>query len=327
MIDGNQNLKNVLVTGATGFVGRYVVRELLSRGLTPVCLVRSYDKLIEQHEGVNPDRIVAVTGSLHDQDALAQAAAISQGAIHLVGIIIERPLRRRTFDSVHCRGTERVIKAVKSANITRYVHMSALGSRHDAASAYHRTKWAGEELVRASGLDWTILRPSLIHGLEGDFMRLMKRLICGLVPPVVPQFGTGEAKIQPVSVEDVAFCCVEALFREGAAGGTFDLGGPKVYSWNELYQTCRRLMPGALRHKPIVSLPVSLAKWIATLTGPPTAMVELLVPSIGMFRFDTGQVLMSQEDNTCDHTKAESVFDRKMADFEEGLVRYAGFIV
>lgn len=319
-------IRSVMITGATGFVGRSIVRQLLARDLTPVCLVRSPQRLFAQHPDVPSGRLVPVVGRLSDRSALQHAADLSQAAIHLVGIIIQRRLRRKTFHRIHVQGTERVLDAVQRGGIRRFVHMSALGTRPDAVSSYHRTKWEAEQRVRQSRLDWTIFRPSIIHGPDGEFMRLVKRLICGLAPPVVPYFGTGRAKVQPVSVRDVAYCFVESLSRPETIGQAYPLGGPKAYSWIELYNTCRAQMPRARLWKPMVSQPAPIAKLVATVTGPPMALAELVFPSIGLFRFDAGQVDMSQEDSVCDHTLAEKAFDITMRSFEEELAEYADLI-
>lgn len=316
-------LQNVMVTGATGFVGRHVVRELLARGLTPVCIVRDREKLLGQHPEIHADRIVPITGTLRNQSALQEAADLSQAVIHLVGIIIERKLRGQTFEAVHVRGTEAVLEATLSAGITRYVHMSALGSSPDGVSEYQRTKARAEQLVVDSGLGWTIFRPSLIHGADGEFMQLMKAFMCDLFPPVAPYFGPGTAKVQPVHVKDVAYCFAEALFRDDTIHQVYPLGGPRKYSWVGMYNACRAQMHCARRWKPIVSLPVPLAKVAAVLNGPPAAIGERIFPSTAKFRFDTGQVDMAQQDNVCDHTIAEKAFDTKMRDFEEELAVYA----
>lgn len=316
-------IDNVLVTGATGFVGRNIVRELLLRGYRPVCLVRDDRKLREQHPGVDPDRMTPIIGSLRDQKSLQHAADLSQAVIHLVGIIIERRLQRRTFQRIHVRGTMNVVNAAKRAGIRRFVHMSALGTRPDAVAEYHQTKWIAEQYVRDSGLDWTIFRPSLIHGPDGEFMRLMKRFNCKLLPPVIPYFGTGDAKLQPVYVKDVAKCFVAALGNIDAIGQVLPLGGPRVYSWKQFYNACRAILPGSRRWKPMVSQPVGVAKLLAAVTGPPMALAELAFPSIGMLRFDKGQVQMSQEDSICDHTIVEKAMGLTMHDFEEELSIYA----
>lgn len=316
-------LQNVMVTGATGFVGRYVVRELLARGLTPVCVVRDREKLLSQHPGIHADRIVPITGTLRNQSALQEAADLSQAVIHLVGIIIERKLRGQTFEAVHIRGTESVLEAALSAGIDRYIHMSALGSSPDGVSEYQRTKARAEQLVVDSGLAWTIFRPSLIHGADGEFMQLMKAFMCDLFPPVAPYFGPGTAKVQPVHVKDVAYCFAEALFRDETIHEVYPLGGPKKYSCVSMYNACRAQMHRARRWKPILSLPVPVAKAVAVLNGPPSAVGEMILPFTAKFRFDAGQVAMAQEDNICDHTIAEKAFDTKMRDFEEELAVYA----
>jgi len=319
-------ITHVLVTGATGFVGRAVVHELLRRGVTPVCLVRSADRLRRQHREVDPERLHPIVGSLGDRKALQHAADVSQAAIHLVGIIIERHLRGQSFHRIHVRGTQRVVEAVRGAGIRRYVHMSAMGTRPDAVAMYHKTKWQAEQCVRGSGLDWTIFRPSLIHGANGEFMQLMKRFMTAMVPPAIPYFGSGHAKLQPVSVNDVAFCMTEALFRPETIGVTVPLGGPKAYTWIELYETCRCLIPGAKAWKPLVSQPVPVAKTIATLSAPLMAIAEIPFSSLRLLRFDRGQVTMSQEDSTCDHTIAEKMFHIQMRSFEKELAIYASEI-
>lgn len=316
-------IENVMVTGATGFVGYQVVRELLTRGFKPVCLVRSAEKLYDQHPEVSAERLIPIVGDLQDHYALQEAADLSQAAIHLVGIIIERKLQGQSFEKIHVRGTQNVIAAVRQANIQRYIHMSALGSRADAVSKYHQTKWEAEEYVRSCGLNWTIFRPNLIHGARGEFMQLMKAFTCGLVPPVIPYFGSGKSKIQPVSVKDVSLCIVETLLRDETIGQTYELGGPRTYSWVEFYNACRALMPKARRWKRLTSLPVPVAKLVAAVSAPPMAMAEMMIPSIGMFRFDAGQVQMACEDSVCDHTVVEKTFNIKMRDFEDELSFYA----
>ena len=322
-MEDKPEITSVFVTGATGFVGRAVVRELLARGITPVCLVRSPKKLRSQHREVNAERLVPVPGDLFDAKALHSALELSQAAIHLVGIIIARPLRGQTFQRIHVKGTRNVLDAISKHPIRRYLHMSALGTRPDAVSKYHQTKWEAEEYVRKSGLDWTIFRPCIIHGPEGEFMRLMKRFMCGLMPPVIPYFGSGSAKLQPVSVKDVAYCVVESLSKPESIGQVIPLGGPRPCTWIELYETCRALIPCAKKWKPLVSQPVPLAKAIAIASTPLMALAEMFVKSAGLFRFDVGQVQMSQEDSTCDPTIAERMFGIKMRDFEQELAIYA----
>ena len=322
-------LTRVLVTGATGFVGRAIVRELVARGHFPVCLVRDRDKFKSQNPDLMTSRYDLVAGDLFDADALAQAATGAEAAIHLVGIIFEHPLRGQTFQRIHVEGTRRVVDACKAAGIRRYVHMSALGARPNAVSEYHQTKWAAENYVRGSGLDWTIFRPSVIHGPEGEFIGMMKTFVCkwtvpvfGFLPapfPVIPYFGRGENRLQPVDVRDVASCFVSALSVRQTIGEAYELGGPEAITWKELYRICRETIPCAKHRKPIVGLPVWKAKMMAA-----TVMKLPLLPAT--LRFNKDQVEMSQEDSVCDTKPVQEMFGIRLRDFRRELANYAAMI-
>jgi NADH dehydrogenase len=319
----------VLVTGATGFVGGRVVRELVARGHVAVCLVRDISKFNGRLRDVPAGRVEGVAGDLFDDAALARAATGASAAIHLVGIIQERRWRGQTFQRIHVEGTRRVVDACRTAGIRRFCHMSALGTRLHAVSEYHKTKWAAECLVRESGLDWTIFRPSLIHGPDGEFMRMMRTFVCdvtvpafGFLPvpfPVIPYFGTGEARIQPVDVRDVAHCFVAALSKPETIGQAFELCGPEPITWKELYRACQERIPRAKKWKPLVGQPVWLAKLMAA-----TLMRLPILPFV--LRFNVGQVQMSQEDSVCDPAPVEQTFNIRMRDFRRELADYAPLI-
>jgi len=197
--------------------------------------------------------------------------------------------------------------------------MSALGARAGAVSTYHRSKFAAEEAVRASGLDYTMFQPSLVHGPDGEFMELLKRFACSLIPPVMPYFGSGESRVQPVSVRDVAYCFVDALQRNETIGKTYPLVGPTAYTWKELYEAAKRIMPAARRWKPLVSQPVPVAKLLAR-----TIMKTPFVPS--KLKFNVDQVQMSQEDSVASTDEVESTFGITLRDFEDDVTRYAELI-
>ncbi len=316
----------VLVTGGTGFVGRSVVRELVARGYTAACVVRDAGRFRSQVSDLPDDRVHAVGGDLFGDGVLEQAAEGVAAVVHLVGIIQERPLRGQTFERVHVEGTERVLAACKAAGVGRIMHMSALGARLHAPSEYHRTKWTAESRVRESGLDWTIFRPSIIHGYDGEFMQMMRAFVCdmtvksfGFLPapfPVIPYFGTGQYRLQPVSVRDVAHCFVASLSKPETIGQSYGLGGPEMITWKELYRICRDTIPGAKRWKPIVGQPVWAAKLMAR------TLMKLPVLPFSM-RFNVGQVDMSQEDSVCDVEPVEKAFGIKLRDFRRELNEYA----
>ncbi len=311
--------ERVLVTGATGFVGRAVVRELVTKGHVAVCLVRDGEKFKAQTVVLDPNRVESVVGDLSAIETLNDAASSAEAAIHLVGIIAERPLRRQTFGRIHVDGTRAVVDACERNGIRRYVHMSALGARPGAVSRYHQTKWAGERIVQESDLDWTIFRPSVIHGPDAEFMELMRKLECDLLPPVVPYFGDGQHHLQPVSVRDVAHCFVAALSQPSTIGQAFELGGPEAITWKELYRICREKLPQARMWKPVIGQPAPLAKFLAR-----TVMRLPILPR--SMRFNVDQVQMSQEESVCETQPAEKAFGIKMRDFRKEFGQYAGQI-
>lgn len=322
-------LGRVVVTGATGFVGRYVVRELVAKGHQPVCIVRDVDRLAAQTRDLGAGRVQSVVGGLSNERTVTAAMEGADAVIHLVGIIFEKPLAGQTFHRVHVEGTRRIIEAAKNAGVKRVVHMSALGARSNAPSEYHRTKAMAEGIVRESGLDWTIFRPSIIHGHDGEFMRMMRVFVCdamvsslGFIPtpfPVIPYFGDGMNRLQPVSVKDVAQCFVASLSKPETIGRAFDLGGPEAVTWKELYRICRETIPGAKKWKPVVGQPVWAARLLAS-----TVMKLPILPA--MLRFNSGQVDMSQEDSVCDTAPVEQAFGIRLRDFRRELADYAALI-
>lgn len=322
-------LTRVMVTGATGFVGRAVVRELVARGHKPICLVRDRAQFESQVATLPTDRREVFVGDLFNDDSLARSVEGAEACIHLVGIIREAPLCGQTFERIHVEGTQRVVAACKAAGVKRIVHMSALGARSGAVSNYHKTKWLAEGIVRDSGIDWTIFRPSLIHGPDGEFMRMIKKFVCqawipmfGFLPtpfPVIPYFGDGNARLQPVSVKDVAACFVAALSKPETIRQTFELGGPEALTWKEFYRINQELIPGAKQWKRLAGMPVGLAKVLGA-----TLMKMPLLPTD--MRFDVGQVQMSQEDSVCDTARVEKSFGIRMRDFRDELTAYANLI-
>jgi NADH dehydrogenase len=163
------------------------------------------------------------------------------------------------------------------------------------------------------------LRPSLIHGPEGEFIQMMKFFSTSKVrQPVMPYFGRGTALIQPVSVRDVATVFVKALGQPETVGQVHELGGPERFTWKELYDVCARAFTGRTRIK--VPVPVLAAK-LAAITVMPQ-LPRLLVP----YRFNVAQVQMSQEDSICNHAVIETAFHIKLRDFREELGQYADLV-
>jgi NADH dehydrogenase len=213
-------------------------------------------------------------------------------------------------------GTQAVLDAARRTGVRRFIHMSALGTRPDAPSRYHQTKFQAEQAVRQSGLDWTIFRPSLIHGPTGEFMQMELAWVAGRAPPFLfmPYFGPGlfgrgaETEIQPVLVEDVARAFVDALDRPQTIGQVYPLGGSERITWASMHRTVARAVRGRAR----LVLPIP-AWWALLLTR--------LVPA-PLLPFNRDQVVMSQQPNTCDMTPFIRDFGFKPEGFSAALARY-----
>jgi NADH dehydrogenase len=201
-------------------------------------------------------RIEFAAASVLEPESLIAAFQGCDAVIHLVGIIAE--IGNQTFEAIHTRGTANALAAAKATGIRRFVQMSALGSRPNAVSRYHQSKWAAEELVRQSGLEWTIFRPSLIYGPGDGFLNLFARI--ARFSPIVPIMGPGDALLQPIHVEDVARCFTGALGNRSSIETTFDVCGPDRYCLREVVGM---VLQATGRHRWKLSIPWPAARILA----------------------------------------------------------------
>jgi len=291
---------NVFVTGSTGFVGNEVVRQLLIAGHSVHCLVRpgSEGKLRYKKD------VIPHAGDIGDVDSLKIGMQGCEAAIHLVGIIREYPGKGITFARLHTEGTKNALAAATASGVKRFLQMSANGTRANAKTGYHRTKWQAEETVRASKLDWTIFRPSLIYGNGGEFIAMLSDLVRKL--PVVPVIGDGKYRMQPVAVEQVALSFARALSRPETIGETYHLGGKNSYSYDEIID----IFGQALGKQSVSKLhhPLLLMK--------PAIMILQNIPK---FPIASDQLEMLLEGNVCDPTAWAESFDIEPEDFADGL--------
>jgi NADH dehydrogenase len=299
----------VLVTGGTGFAGREILRELhraaheiyfLSRrGHSAACYA-----IEEEFSGQ------LCSGDILDLKSLPEACAGMDAIIHLVGIISE--VGRQTFENVHTLGTQNIVKAAQKTGVRRFIHMSALGTRPNAVSRYHKSKWAAEEIVRNSGLDWTIFRPSIIYGPGDGFVNLFAKIIRR--SPIVPIIGKGQTKFQPVAVESVASAFVKALNEPRAIGQTYDLCGLETFILNEIVDE----ISTALKRKRLkVHVPFALARRQAALLEFIFGKLLHQPPPL-----NRDQLLMLRENNVGNGKPAAELFGLKPGWFREGIASY-----
>ncbi len=293
----------ILVTGGTGFVGSHLIRRMRKDDLAVRALVRHPHKA-----GALRDLgVKVVSGDISDPDSLAKAAAGVQRIVHLVGIIQEAP--GATFRSVHVDGTRNVLEASKKAGVRHFFYQSALGTRAGAASEYHRTKWEAEELVRASGLPYTILRPSLIYGPGDQFTLRLAEII--RLSPVIPVIGSGKSKVQPIYIDNVVDCIVKAVTSDAFANEIYEIGGPEQLTYEEV---TRQIAEAMGVRRPLVRMPMLFLKPLAM-------MLEALLPKPPL---TTEQLVMLQEDNVCPLRDICEACGSMPIPFREGLRKFIG---
>ncbi len=228
-------MKNILVLGGTGFVGRAVCEKLVERNGGAGGRIIVPTRRIQHGQRVRSlPTLDLVEASVHDDAQLARLVAQSDAVINLVAILHGS---RADFGRVHVELPHRLVQACQAAGVRRVVHVSALGVSLDGPSNYLRSKAEGEAVLMGSGLDVTLLRPSVIFGTEDRFLNLFAKLQA--VAPVMPLAGS-DARFQPVWVEDVASAVVRCLDRPETIGKIYECAGPTPYTLSELVRLAGR---------------------------------------------------------------------------------------
>jgi uncharacterized protein YbjT (DUF2867 family) len=220
----------ITIFGGTGFIGRHLVRQLAERGARLRVIARHPSRGLHLQPMGGVGQIVVERADLKSEEGLGPALAGASAVVNLIGILHES--RRASFDEVQGELPGRIARAAKAAGATRMVQISAIGADPGSTSAYARSKAKGEAQARAAMPGATVLRPSIVVGPEDGFFNRfasMARLM-----PALPLIGGGKTRFQPVYVGDVAAATVAALTRDDTVGRTYELGGPKVYTFEEL---------------------------------------------------------------------------------------------
>ncbi|MCC6950367.1 MAG: NAD(P)H-binding protein [Phycisphaerales bacterium] len=325
--------RTVALAGATGFVGRAVVRELLSRGWAVRVLVRDRAKAARELPKAG---VTVIVGDVLDQPSVDSLMTGADSCVNLVGILRESRGDgvASTFERAHIRATRMLVHRCEALGVPRFVQVSALGVKDDGVSEYQRSKWNAEQAVRKSSLRWTVLRPGLIHGKDSEFIRLAKGWVSGQAAPwlFMPYFAREvedkrvplgpvelvDPKIAPVAVEDVARAVALSLEKSATEGEVYNLVGSQTMTWPQMLRHLRDTLPGGnagIEPMPVPSTPAAIGAMVAGRVG-----LGFLLP------FDEGMARMGAEDSTASLDKVEADLGFTPAPFADSLARYAAAV-
>jgi NADH dehydrogenase len=328
--------KTIAVTGASGVVGRYVVRELLERGYGVRALVRSRDKAratLPSGQGLS-----LVVGDISEHGVADRLLDGAWGCINLLGILRESRgelgARPQTFQRIHVEATRLLVHRCEELGVQRYVQMSALGVSDMGVSDYQRTKFEAEMIVRLSSLDWTIFRPSIIHAPESEFLKMCKEWAAGHAAPYVfmPYFTRHvedkrvplgpmhsiDPKVAPVLVDDVARAFAACLESPRTVGEVYNLVGSQTMTWPEMLREIRDHVHGAHHEQPVFGIPGEAAAKMAELAK--------LIGLGGVLPFDEGMARMGAQDSVASLEKFREDFGFDPAPFAESFEGYASAV-
>jgi NADH dehydrogenase len=283
----------VAVTGGSGFIGSHLVPLLLDsgheirvigRGARPVTL---------------PQGLSMTFGDVITGEGLEEAFKDADAVVSLVAVIRNRGVQ--TFTSVNAEGTAHVVDAARQAGVRRLVHLSAIGADPDPAFPYLFSKWQGEQWVRGSGLEWVILRSSVVFGeRDGFFSQLAKALSLPAPFLVIP--GDGTAAFQPISADDLGRCLLAAVEDGDRSGKTYEIGGPEQMTLEQitlavaeaigkewfgiskrrpLHMDPRMIRPGAVLMEKVMPNPLVTAQQLDMLAKPNVATVDAVRANFG----------------------------------------------
>ena len=284
----------VALFGATGFVGSYIVDELLNQGHKPIVLVRKdSEKKLPQSS-----KCKIVIGDINDVEAINKTIQGADAVIYCIGIIREFKNKGITYDNLHFQGAKRCIDAAVETGVNRFILMSANGVKIDG-TGYQKTKHLSEQYLKYTKLNWTIFRPSLVFGdprgnNRPEFCTQLKKDMLNLPFPaplffdgIIP-FNAGNFSMSPVHIADVSKSFVSSLTNEKSILKTIELGG-KDFTWKQIIKT---IGAAAGKKKLMVPAPVIAVKSVAT-----------ALDRFSWFPVTADQLTMLVEGNTCDSSK------------------------
>lgn len=291
----------IFIAGASGFVGGHLVADLIAKGHKTTCLARS-DKA---KQSLSAKGVEVITGDITQPDTLKDVLQPDDFVIHLVGIIEEKG--KASFQSIHVEGTANLVSEAKRAGVRHFFYQSALGADINSWSGYLKTKAEAEEIVKTSGLNYTIFRPSLIIGPWDGFTKKMMEMI--KLSPVMPIPGEGKARFQPVYIKDWLRCINAVIENPAQFISTYDIGGPEHLSYTEIVGKLSKTMG---RSTSSFNIPMGLMKFGASL-------LEAVLPSPPV---TSDQLRLLEQDNICALDSIEKHFGFNPVRFELALKEF-----
>ena len=254
-------MSTILVTGANGFIGTHVVPALLDAGHRVVGLTREAaddEELLgrlttEQRAGIEVRH-----GDVTRFEQLGPAFAGVDAVLHLVALPRDW-VGGASLRLVNTEGTRNVVAATREAGVRRFVHLGAMGVIDDPSLHYASSKAKAIALVTESGLDWTILSPSLLFGPRDGFFNILAGLV-RMSPGIVPLTGSGSSRFQPLAIGDLARIVVAVFADDATIGHEYLLGGPRVWTYREMVEEVLR---GMGKRRALVPMPVALIRLVA----------------------------------------------------------------
>ena len=293
----------ILITGATGYIGRHLVSRLAVQGERPRCLVRD----VKRAANILPaDKVELVQGDTTQSPSLEAAVRGVDTIVHAAFITADhKQSAGNHYGTTNVQGTANLIRVAKQAGVKRIIELSGLGTKPDKPSSYMQGRYLAEKMLKESGLNWTIIQPSVLFGKDAPFIKGLNDLI--RTSPVVPLIGGGKVMFQPIYVEDVVTVIIKVLEDpEHTSGKTYTIGGPAYYSFTQVIDALLHAM-----HKTRIK-----AYAPTPLVGLGAAMMEMVLPKPPL---TSAAMTLFSFDNTTDLNSVERDFGFKPMSFTKYL--------
>ncbi len=293
----------ILITGATGYIGRHLVSRLAAQGQRPRCLVRRTQRVATI---LPADKVEFVRGNTTQPASLGVAMQGVDTVVHAAFLTADRKQSvGNHYQETNVQGTANVIKAAQDAGVKRIIEMSGLGTKPDKPGSYMQGRYLAEKMLKESGLDWTIIQPSVLFGKDAPFIKGLSDLI--RTAPVVPLIGGGNIMFQPIYVEDVVTVVIKVLEDPArTTGKTYTIGGPEYYSFTQIIDALLHAM-----HKTRIKVYAPMP-----LVGIGAAVMEAVLPKPPL---TSAAMTLFSFDNTTDLDSVERDFGFKPMSFARYL--------